>query len=476
MAEYEPDGATLEAFLCSDAPVRGIRGPFGSGKTTACLMDFLDRSFEQRPAPDGVRRTRWAVVRSTYGELESTVLKDFEAWAPAAATRIRKSSRPIEAKIAAALEDQTIVQSEWLFFSLDRPEDVRKLLSMQLTGAWAAEARDLPWLLVDKLKDRCGRYPPIVQGGPSWSGLIMDTNPPDPEHWWYRLAELERPEGWEFYAQPSGRSAQAENLRWLPPGYYDQVMSGKGEQEVRVYVDGDYGYLQAGDRVYEDYQDLLHCGDEEIEPDPALELYLGLDFGWSAACEFIQRDALRRYAAIDELTSDRKTTKAFAEDVVAKLRSEYRGFRIAGIYGDPAGLATSPLVSDDQPRTHLDICRAANLPVQAAPSNDLRLRIEAVAQPLRTLIQGVPQLRVSRRCKVLRAGFNGRYRYTRRQSGGDDIRGREPLKNEWSHPHDAAQYALLGAGEGREVVKVEGRKAPPRAPARKRYGAWMRAG
>jgi hypothetical protein len=40
---------------------------------------------------------------------------------------------------------------------------------------------------------RVGRYPSLRVGGPSWTGIIMDTNPPDDDSWWYKLAEEDKP-------------------------------------------------------------------------------------------------------------------------------------------------------------------------------------------------------------------------------------------------------------------------------------------
>ncbi len=34
--------------------------------------------------------------------------------------------------------------------------------------------------------------------------MLGDTNAPDEDHWYYRLAEETRPEGWEFFRQPGG--------------------------------------------------------------------------------------------------------------------------------------------------------------------------------------------------------------------------------------------------------------------------------
>ena len=64
---------------------------------------------------------------------------------------------------------------------------------------------------------RVGRFPPAKGSAKGWSGIILDTNPPDTDHWWYRLAEEEQPKGFKFFSQPAGDGPDAENLENLPP-------------------------------------------------------------------------------------------------------------------------------------------------------------------------------------------------------------------------------------------------------------------
>ena len=88
---------------------------------------------------------------------------------------------------------------EVLFRALDRPDDAKKVLSLELTGAWVNEAREVPKGIIDALGDRTGRYPSQRSGGCTWRGLMLDTNSPDDDHWWYRLAEEDTPApAWNF--------------------------------------------------------------------------------------------------------------------------------------------------------------------------------------------------------------------------------------------------------------------------------------
>src|SRR6478752_1095717 len=72
---------TAARFHADRSFVRVILGPVGGGKTVTCIMDLLTKAFMQAPYR-GVRRTRWAVVRSTYPELKNTTLKTWQSWVP----------------------------------------------------------------------------------------------------------------------------------------------------------------------------------------------------------------------------------------------------------------------------------------------------------------------------------------------------------------------------------------------------------
>ena len=96
---------------------------------------------------------------------------------------------------------------------------MKKLLSLELTGIWVNEAREIPKSIIDACTMRVGRYPSMKDGGPTWYGVICDTNAPEEDHWWAIMAGdsivpehisreealmLVKPDNWAFWNQPGG--------------------------------------------------------------------------------------------------------------------------------------------------------------------------------------------------------------------------------------------------------------------------------
>jgi len=126
---------TVSRFMRSNAPVRGIIGPVGSGKSTGCCWEVFRHAQEQTPGPDGKRRSRWAVIRNTYRELADTTVKTWLSWFPE--SLVGQFNRADMTHVVRAGD----VEAEVLFRALDRPQDISKLLSLELTGAGQAGRR-----------------------------------------------------------------------------------------------------------------------------------------------------------------------------------------------------------------------------------------------------------------------------------------------------------------------------------------------
>lgn len=462
------DAPTCQEFAASNAFMRGLMGPFGSGKSSVCVQEITNRAMRQRPGPDGKRHSRWGVIRNTYPELRDTTIRTVFQWLPP-----QYFGRYVEAKHSYQVKAIPGCEVEILFLALDRPDDIKKLLSLELTGAWVNEAREVPWSVIEAAQGRVGRYPAKRDGGPSWFGLWMDTNPPDSDSKWYRYfeeriwlkdfrrmqeaGELPRemkPEQFaRIFKQPSGRSAGSENLSNLPGGrrYYSTLSAGKAAEWVKVYCDGEYGFVVEGKLVYPEYSDQIHCKD--VEPIEGVEILRSWDFGLTPACIFSQVLPDGRWLIFDEMTSDNMSVDQFGDEVIEHCVKAFRGRATFRDVGDPAG----DIRAETDKSTAFDILRAKDIDIVAAVTQDPTLRQEAIRLPLRRLVNGEPQFILHSRCKVLRKGFMGGYHRRRMMTAGPERYSERAEKNEYSHPHDALQY---GAVEHFASALTEKRRDP----------------
>lgn len=443
------DAPTLKRFALSSARIRCIIGPFGSGKSSACVMEIIRKGHEQVPSSDGIRRTRWAVVRNTFGQLKDTTIKTFHDWFPPkifGSYRITDHSYMITAFPG--------VQIEVLFRALDRPDQVANLLSLELTGAWFNEAREIPKSIIEAMDGRIDRYPAVKDGGCTWTGLIMDTNPPDDDSYLYKMFEIVKPESWEVFKQPSGLSAQAENTRHLSKNYYVNLAKGKDDMYIRVYIHGQYGFMQTGKPVFTSYSDNVHCARVVLEPTKGLPLIIGLDFGLQPACTIGQITPFGQLRILDELVSDGMAIKQFCiNQLLPLLRTKYWGFNVVG-YGDPAGSAR---VQTDE-STCFDVLHSSDIGLQdviPAPTNSLIARIGAVDNFLSKMVNGEPGFLLSANIRYLRKAMNGDYKFALVKSfrGGEQEAKDIPVKNFSSHIADSCEYLCLYIDEKQEYDK-----------------------
>ena len=280
---YKPS-PTLRRFMASDAFVRCVVGPVGSGKSSACVVELLRRAAQQAPGPDGVRRSRWAVIRNTYPELRDTTRKTFEQWLPPGKGKWHEQEFAFTWETDTRVRGQAGSMScEILFRALDRPEDVKKLLSLELTGAYINEAREVPKHILDVLQSRIGRYPAMKDGGASWFGVWMDTNPWATSHWGYELFSKQRPEGFDLFEQPDGLSPQAENIENLPAGYYQRLTHGKDAEWISEYVRSQYPSSDKGSVYGELLEMVERRGGVFGFEHPSDGVFVNLDLGISDA-------------------------------------------------------------------------------------------------------------------------------------------------------------------------------------------------
>lgn len=443
------DVPTIRDFAGSDAFFRALVGPVGAGKSSGSAIEIPSRAFRQRPDTSGVKRTRWAVIRNSYPMLRDTTIKTFFQWLPP--EYFGKYYASEHRYVVKAFEQTEI---EILFRALDRPDDIKNLLSLELTGAWVNEGREIPWPIFDALQGRVGRFPPQREGGPTWFGLWTDTNPPDADSKFYKFFEetKHKPDFAQIFKQPSGLSPEAENLTALPGGrrYYETLSQGKGPEWVKVYVHGQYGFVVDGKPVYPEYSDRIHC--HTIEPVEEVTIYRGFDFGLTPSCVFSQLLPDGRWLVFDEMVSESMGIDRFSDEVLNHCARSFNGSVQFVDIGDPAGKQRAQ--TDE--KTCFEILQSKGIQIEAGEQSPA-LRQESVRKPLRTLVGGEAQFILHPRCKMLRKGFQGGYQYRRLQVSADRYTS-TPDKNVYSHCHDALQYVgsiLFGAGLIRPKLEIE---------------------
>ena len=306
-----PTGAAL---MMSDSFYRMILGPLGSGKTTTVLFELIRRACEQWPGPDGVRRTRFALLRQTLSQLKNTVLKDIISWfSPICDWRVSEST--VHFKFGD-------VVSEWLLLPLETPEDQKRILSMNLTGAFVSEAIEIDFDLLVAIAGRCGRFPLATDGGAKWYGVVLDSNMPTEGTPWHEAVSSPPPE-WHIFIQPSGLSEEAENLNWLlqTPAtlalpldhpdrlakgreYYQRLSTSTNPAWVKRYVMAEFGPDPSGAAVYAGmFFTGFHCRDELLVI-PGAPLLIGMDLGRDPWALLGQLDSQSRLLIHEEVPAD----------------------------------------------------------------------------------------------------------------------------------------------------------------------------
>ena len=462
---------TCARFMKSNAFTRVIAGPVGSGKTTACLFELFRRACEQQPAEDGIRYTRFAIVRSTLKQLKDTVLKDITSW--------------LEGIAEYKVSDNTIyinmgdVRSEWILIPLETPEDQRRLLSMQLTMAWMSEAIEMPLAIMSPLAGRLGRYPSGKKGAPSFFGLIADTNMPEEGSDWHRFM-TEPPPDAQIFIQPGGMSDDAENLEWLtqtpetlklPPDhpdrraqgrtYYERFIRSNSESWCKRYVHAEFGDDPSGTAVFrESFHTHFHVFDE-LEPVSTYPLVVGLDFGRDPCAVICQPDHKGRLLVLEEVIAEDIGLELQLQRAIRPclMQDRYLGKAVV-IVGDPAGKQRSTLYEE----TSFDVVKRHGFRAYPAPTNDIAKRISAVEAWLLGQRDGGPAVLIDgERCPTLVRALNGGYRFAKTRQG---IRKALPDKNEYSHVMDAFQYACV-ATHGGMTDMIAQKLSGPRRRAQK---------
>lgn len=462
MKTYNASRTIAEFFACNSME-QLILGPIGSGKTTGVLMKILTLAHQQEPNANGERKTRWGVVRNTKPQLKDSVLKTVFDWLPPDGRRIVWKEQDATLELKLPLPDGTTVKAELLFRALDDERDARRLLSVEYTGVWFSEFREIPLQLRTDALSRTGRYPSKNDGGCTWHGLLGESNMPVMGSDWHQYIEVDRPERLTVFKQPSGLSPFVENIENLPDGYYENLLEGATERWIQAHVKCEYPDSLDGKVVYSgSFIRTRHVAKVEMRPIPGTVVLMGVDQGRQPAAAFGQLTPRGQLLLLGEVyAADMGMEKFAAEYLRPYVVQRFGSLPILAV-ADPAAFSRND-VNDTTPA---DILRKAGFRVIPAPTNAIDRRLEAV-EKFMLRADGLQICPVH--CPKIIAGMASEYRFRTKQNG--DAEEKPEKKHPISDLQDGVQYIALTAGGhnyGRHISNLIGatRKVAPAPPSR----------
>jgi len=446
-------------------------GPYASTKTTCGLMKIAYEAARVAKARDGIRHSRCVVVRNTRQMLTDTTIKDFLKWFPdGVAGVLRKTDTSFLLKF----DD---VECEVLFRGLDDQNDVRRLLSLQLTFGVIDEFKEIHPDIYEALAGRIGRYPDKTMVPPkaAWGmddkgnpvgGCVDDngnamkklwgmSNPPDADTWWERLLS-EPPTNVHVTIQPSGLSPEADWLHLLDANYYENLAElHKGDQDwIDVFIHGKFGKSLSGQPVFRCFDVATHVAKEPIQVQSG-SLVIGVDAGLNPTAVVTQLTHDGRVLVLNALTGHdggMGALRFIRERLKPLLSATYPG-RPCSIIIDPAAFQRAQ--TDE--RSVADIYKAEGFMVRPARTNSIAARLAVVESYLTRTVNGKAALLINPTATGLIAAMRSQYRYRINSKG--DVDDKPDKVHPASDFADSLEYACLqhdgGKALGASVVNCK---------------------
>ncbi len=436
-----------------------IVGPVGSGKTTGIFFKLVYMAKLQAPSPDGIRRTRAVIVRNTMPQLKDTTLVSWNYWFKDGQAGHWNATDKIYTLKFGDVECQV------LFRPLDTPDDVARVLSLEINFAIIDEFVEIPKAIIDALSARLGRYKQPDGTPVTIWGMWGSSNPSTEDNWWYDYLhsdaviqhsndpnEVARQRmqhiltyGVEpnttYFHQPSGFDKHAENVDNLPgrEGYYKNIVKGKSDAWVKQFVEAQWGYSISGQPVVPQFREDIHVAQRPLRFDPHLKLIIPFDPGiQGSAMLFMQEDYDGRLTVFKELVQEGYGAQRLIEErLLPTLDKDFRGADFV-IVPDPASVNRSP--TDEG--SVLKIVRRyfGNDRVDCESNNRFPLRLNAIEHYTSKLIGGVGAVQIDKaRCPILVRALKGGWRYTQ-DIKKDILKRAEPEDNPYTHVGDTFGY------------------------------------
>lgn len=425
---------TQKEFVFSDAHINHLTGPMGEGKTHSGVARFLRHAHRCK-----LRPLRAAIIRDTHENIKTStavsireVLGDRAVFKNDDKKLFIKAEYPIECDL----------------FGIDDQASISKLQGPQYGSIWLEEPAPihekanagLPREVFEAAISRCGR-----QAG-SIPNLQITQNPADESHWTSEL--IDEPE--EYLVADDGtvitkrtfhiQKGENKFLSALQRTMNMAAFKNDPGKWAR-YVEGKVASISQGIAVTPNYGETFHFSQKILPFFPKLAAFRFWDGYQHPACIIAQYNPIGQLVFHDCLEMPGYGVKELIQDklnpmlIAPKYRDKMVSWRDIG---DP-----SMRTPDQSTRTMTAAKIIETLLSTRFESGPVRWnnRIEPLNHALKqNIINGRPLIVVSASALPVHKAFKGGWHY-KKDNNGKRI-GDEAVKNEASHPGDAASYGV----------------------------------
>jgi hypothetical protein len=422
-------------------------GAFGAGKSLILWLKAL-RNCLYYPG------TRGLYMRATYKQLDTaslpTLWKIFEyfGWRK----EVHYTHNISRHSINILIDPSRDLKSEIIYMAAknesgDIQEIIQDLQSLEIDFACLDEIATIDELIAQTVRSRIGRWGKITK--PQDMQLLVAGNPPNEQSWihmrWYKKqykdgTPLGDPEEHAVFV-----SSTYENIRNLPKKYIRDLENAPGWFK-NTFLYGQLGFVPPeGIPVYEKFNYNMYVKEEELKYNPELYMLRGWDLGpthVNKTSVVAQLDSRGVLLVLAEFMLTDPGVIPFGQlvneqcHIMFPLAKKWRDF------ADPVSFHISQ--TDGMSPASLLL----KIGIQLIKGEESFInRIEAVRQVMSRIVDnGQPGLLIDKtRCPILVEGFLGGYRYNVLDS--DNLRfSKGPVKDKFSHFHDALQYLCSRLG------------------------------
>ena len=388
---------TQRAFVYNTSFYSAYMGPAGCAKTSTLCAKLFARALLE-PG------TKHLVARQDYNDLMDTTalrMEEMLSRLPPGTLLDRSKNPPmkwwIQPAVAGPGVDTTPSQITFMGLKGD-------LGSTEYNSVIIDEASEVSEKVVQELGGRM-RYGKVKMPGYQYT-IDMAFNPPDMSHWLYRACtgkddkDLQQQPPWITLFRPQ----PTENVRNLPDGYYERMVSSMPEDMRQRLVDGVWGTTFPGDPVIRQFRRSVHVR-TDLQFNPAGTLFRFWDFGYRRpACIWAQLTLNGQLRILREYMGRDIEAEPFIRQVYAQTAEFFPQAERFTDWGDPAVAQ------------HKDTGSALGLLYKAGirmkfKRTPMDLSLNMLRKQFERTVDGEPAVQIDRKCLILIGALSGGYHF-----------------------------------------------------------------